>query len=253
MDITFDSPGSTSARTMASMLAETILQDIVTGALPPGSKLKIRELAERYQAGVIPLREAVSRLAMSGFVEAEDQRGFRVTPISRADLEDITAVRQRIESDALRDAIESGNLEWEGAVLAAFHLVNSLPTVIGDPPRMNPEWERAHDNFHATLLAGCRSKWLKHFAATLRTQSARYRHQSLRSQDAATRDIRKEHEDIVKAVLARDAHLACELLRRHFATTTQLVLEDEAQSASSRKAARTSGRSDSQNIGNVVP
>ncbi len=242
MDITLDNADTGASRTMASVLADAILQDIVTGALPPGSKLKIRELAERYQAGVIPLREAVSRLAMSGFVEAEDQRGFRVTQVSREDLEDVTSVRQCIESEALRDAIESGNLEWEGAVLSAFHQVNSLPTVIGDPPRMNPAWERAHDNFHTTLLAGCRSKWLKHFAATLRAQTARYRHMSLGSAHAGERNVAKEHEEIVKAVLARDADLACELLVQHFAVTTQLVLERAAESGAPRKSPAAAAR-----------
>lgn len=242
MDMTFDDAVTGGSRTMASVLADTILRDIVSGALAPGSKLKIRELADRYQAGVIPLREAVSRLAMSGFVEAEDQRGFRVTPVSRADLEDITSVRQCIESEALRDAIESGNLEWEASVLAAFHLVNSLPTVVDEPPRMNPDWERAHDHFHATLLAGCRSKWLKHFAATLRAQTTRYRHQSLRSQHADERDVGREHEEIVKAVLARDADRACELLRRHFAVTAQLVLEDTTPADSTPPAMRIASK-----------
>ncbi|WP_035525094.1 GntR family transcriptional regulator [Paraburkholderia sacchari] len=242
MDITLENADTGASRTMASVLADAILQDIVTGALPPGSKLKIRELADRYQAGVIPLREAVSRLAMSGFVEAEDQRGFRVTQVSREDLEDVTSVRQCIETKALRDAIESGNLEWEGAVLSAFHQVNSLPTVIGDPPRMNPAWERAHDNFHSTLLAGCRSKWLKHFAATLRTQTARYRHMSLRSEHAVERNVAREHEDIVKAVLARDADLACRLLSQHFATTTQLVLARTTESAAARKNTAAAAR-----------
>ncbi len=242
MDITLENADTGASRTMASVLADAILQDIVTGALPPGSKLKIRELADRYQAGVIPLREAVSRLAMSGFVEAEDQRGFRVTQVSREDLEDVTSVRQCIETEALRNAIESGNLEWEGAVLSAFHQVNSLPTVIGDPPRMNPAWERAHDNFHSMLLAGCRSKWLKHFAATLRTQTARYRHMSLRSEHAVERNVAREHEDIVKAVLARDADLACKLLSQHFATTTQLVLACATESAAPRKNTAAAAR-----------
>jgi GntR family carbon starvation induced transcriptional regulator len=241
VDDMFDMPGST-GRTMASVLAETILQDIVTGVLAPGSKLKIRELADRYQAGAIPLREAVSRLAMSGFVEAEDQRGFRVTKISRADLEDITAVRQRIECDALRDAIESGNLEWEGALLAAYHQVNSLPPIIGNPERVNPAWDLAHDKFHSTLLEGCRSKWLKRFAATLRIQTTRYRHQSIQAPHAASRNFAQEHEDIVKAVLARDADRACELLRQHFAATTELVLEDIASGNAAKSEGTTRGR-----------
>jgi GntR family carbon starvation induced transcriptional regulator len=236
VDDLYDTPGAAS-RSMASMLAEAILEDIVAGVLAPGSKLKIRELADRYQAGVIPVREAVSRLSMSGFVDAEDQRGFRVTNISRADLEDITAVRQRIECDAFRDAIESGNLEWEGAVLAAYHQINSLPVIIKDPDRVNPMWERAHDKFHATLLAGCRSKWLKHFAATLRVQTARYRHQSIRNPHATSRDVAREHEEIVRAVLARDADRACELLTKHIAATTELVLEDLAK----RKVEKSEG------------
>lgn len=227
MDETRDMRDTAGPRTMASALAQSILNDIVTGVLAPGSKLKMRELADRYQAGMIPLREAVSRLAMSGFVEAEDQRGFRVTQISKEDLEDITMVRQRIESDALRNAIESGNLEWEGAVLAAFHQVNGVPMLAPElPGRLNPLWERAHENFHTTLLAGCRSKWLKNFATTLRIQSARYRHQSIRSQRAPERDIGQEHERIVRAVLARDADLACALLSQHFAMTAELVLDD---------------------------
>lgn len=241
MDDRHDAPAVTGARTMASVLAERILNDIVTGVLAPGSKLKMRELAVSYDAGMIPLREALSRLAMSGFVEAEDQRGFRVTRISRADLEDITAVRQRIESDALRDAIESGNLEWEGAVLAAFHQVNSIPLFAPDDPgTMNPQWERAHEHFHTTLISGCRSRWLKHFAATLRIQTARYRHQSMRSVHGSSRDVAAEHENIVRAVLAHDADLACTLLCEHFAKTAQLVLEQNDQQPHAAQRSRRS-------------
>ncbi|MEC5405658.1 FCD domain-containing protein [Paraburkholderia sp. MPAMCS5] len=241
-----DIPAVAGSRTMASMLSERILSDIVTGELAPGSKLNMRELAARYGAGMIPLREALSRLATSGFVEAEDQRGFRVTRISKEDLEDIVAVRQRIESDALRDAIESRNLEWEGALLAALHQVNSIQTCApDDPQRMNPAWERAHEHFHTTLIAGCRSRWLKQFAATLRVQSARYRHQSIRSVHAPSRDVAREHENIVRAVLAHDADRACELLRDHFGTTARLVLgQDKPKKSGAARRKRGEERAD---------
>lgn len=82
------------------------------------------------------------------------------------------------------------------------------------------------------LIAGCRSKWLKHFAAMLRVQTARYRHRSIRSRHAPSRDIAKEHEEIVRAVLARDADRACALLSEHFAVTARLVLDDVDQGPS---------------------
>lgn len=222
-------PETEGPRTMASMLSESILDDIVTGALAPGSKLKMRELAERYNAGVVPLREAVSRLAMSGFVEAEDQRGFRVSQVSRVDLADIMCVRQKIETDALRDAIANGGLEWEANLVGALHRTSSTPMRTADQPdKMNPAWERAHDHFHATLLEGSPSKWLKHFAGTLRAQSARYRYQSLRSPESNQRDVNQEHADIVQAVLARDADRACALLSEHFAHTAALAMASTA-------------------------
>ena len=39
MDDMYDTPGATS-RSMASVLAETILEDIVAGMMSPGSKLR---------------------------------------------------------------------------------------------------------------------------------------------------------------------------------------------------------------------
>ncbi|WP_322060151.1 GntR family transcriptional regulator [Paraburkholderia sp. J63] len=222
-DIRLGNAGAGSPRTMASALADAILADIVTGALPPGSKLKIRGLADRYCAGVIPVREAVSRLATSGLVEAEDQRGFRVTQVSLQDLEDVTSARQRIESEALRRAIENTGLEWEGAVIAAWHQVNSLPVFVGEIPRMNPAWEQAHHTFHVTLLACCRSDWLRRFAATLQNHTARYWHLLLRDGHAGHSPLAQEHEDIVKAVLLRDADRACALLRDHLATPLRLM------------------------------
>ncbi|MFH1989950.1 MAG: GntR family transcriptional regulator [Pseudomonadota bacterium] len=212
-------------RTQASILTDSVRQDIIAGVFPPDSKLKLRELSERYGVGVIPLREALSRLAMSGFVDAEDQRGFRVAGVSEAELLDITQVRQRLEADALRDAIEHGDINWETELMSASHRLSRIPMMLTDPEVvLNPEWERAHDAFHAALLSGSTSNWQLKLAALLREQTARYRQLSLRAEKSYVRDVTQEHLRIVDAALARDADKACELLKEHFATTTRLAL-----------------------------
>ena len=76
--------------------------DILRGALAPGARLGIAETAARYGVGATPLREALSRLAARGLVDAIGQRGFRVKPISRDDLADIVRIRTVIEREALR-------------------------------------------------------------------------------------------------------------------------------------------------------
>ena len=58
------------------------------------------------------MREALSRLVADGLVQASDQRGFRVSPVSPADLADVTQTRIDIEGLALRRSIERGDQAW---------------------------------------------------------------------------------------------------------------------------------------------
>ncbi|MDX6008653.1 FCD domain-containing protein [Cupriavidus necator] len=230
-------------RTWASVLEQSVREDIINGKLPAGSKLRLKELAERYQAGVIPLREALSRLCTTGFVLAIDQKGFRVAPLSADELLDITRVRQQIDTSALRDAIEAGDIGWEAEVVAAHHRLTRIPMVLrGKDGSLNPEWEEAHAAFHEVLVSGCRSAWLRRFSIVLRDQTARYRFLSLAVPKAArTRDVAAEHEAIVNAIVARNAREACRLLGGHFQATTDLVLkyleQQKTKPATARKPA----------------
>jgi DNA-binding GntR family transcriptional regulator len=53
-------------------------QDILSGKLKPGTRLRFAEIAKDYEAGVSTLREALSRLTSDRLVIAEGQRGFGV-------------------------------------------------------------------------------------------------------------------------------------------------------------------------------
>lgn len=201
-----------------------IRQDLINGVFPAGAKLRIRELAERYDVGTIPLREALSRLCNTGFIDAVDQKGFRVSDMSEDELLDITQTRQKLECLALREAIALCDGEWEGRVLAAYHQLKRLPLHLdGTGKNINPEWERAHDAFHETLISGCPSAWLKRFCATMREQTARYRALSAGIGHAEQRDVDAEHAAVVNAIVERDADAACRMLSSHFSATTKLV------------------------------
>jgi DNA-binding GntR family transcriptional regulator len=215
-------------RTLASRLTDQIKRDIVRGELPPHSKLKLVDLSRRYAAGVIPLREALSRLVRSGFVTAEDQRGFRVTGTSPAELMDITRVRTLIECEALRDSITRADLAWETQVTAALGRLRALRMTPrdADRPYLAGDWELAHEAFHHALLANCGSPLLLRHSHLLREQAARYRHLSVRG--GQPRDVAREHAEIARAALRRDAELACRLLAGHIASTAAAVLRDAA-------------------------
>lgn len=220
-------PGSgEGSPTMASALTEAIRTDIIRGWLKPGQRLKIQELAERYEAGTIPVREALSRLATSGFVEAKDQRGFFVCTVSAEELSDLHRVRLLVEPVALRDSIENGDGAWEERVLSAHHRMSRLIIYIAQPGgELNPEWEAAHDDFHRQLLSACTSPWLLRFADTLRAQTARYRHITVASSRTPKRDVPSEHKAILDAALERRTDVAVALITEHLNLTTNIALE----------------------------
>jgi GntR family carbon starvation induced transcriptional regulator len=212
-------------KAMASQLEALIQRDIIDGALAPGSKLRLRELAERYSAGVTPLREALSRLCSTGFVVAIDQKGFRVSEVAKEQLEDILQTRIDIELLALTRAMRLRDPVWEGDLLAKHHQLRGLTMIEpGNPLKISTAWDQAHRAFHQALVEGCGSPWLIRFSEALRDQSARYRYLSVGAPEAGERDVAGEHAAIVDAVLSRDVELACDLLKQHYRRTRDLVV-----------------------------
>jgi len=212
-------------QTVTTLVVERLRADILGVQFRPGEKLRFRELRARYGVGISPLREALTRLAADGFVVLEDQRGFRVAPVSRADLEDVTRLRQQLETTALRLAIAKGDEEWEVEVMAAFHRLSKLPEhILGDQRIMNEQWARRHEEFHLALLSACGSPRLLQFRKMLFDQSERYRRLSKVYSDRP-RDVLGEHRAITDATLARDADRACALLAEHLGRTAAMVLD----------------------------
>jgi len=204
---------------------EALRADLLACRIAPGSRLKIQDLCAQHAVSLGAIREALSRLTSEGLVVAEPQRGFRVAPISRADLEDLTMVRIEVESLCLTRAIAVGTVDWESRLVAAFHRLSRTPErVASDPARSADEWAEAHAGFHAALVDGADSPWLLRLQAQLYAQSERYRRLSI-PLGASDRDVDGEHRAIMDAVLARNAERALGLMRRHISATTSILLQ----------------------------
>ena len=202
-----------------------VREDLLACRLPPGQRLNIKEMAATMSVSLGAVREALSRLAAEGFVAIEPQRGFRAAPISAADLRDLTRTRITIESMCLSRAIEVGDVNWEARIVAAYHRVIRTPQrAQGDPQRLNDDHAGAHQELHLALVAACDSPWLLRLREMLQAQSERYRYLAI-PLSRQVRDLNREHDEIVKAVLARETARANELLARHFEATSNSLLE----------------------------
>ena len=200
---------------------DRIRGDILASRLPPGRKLKISELCATLGFGLGAVREALSRLTSEGLVESERNKGFRVTAITRAELEDLTRVRIMIEGECLRGAIKAGDLAWETGIVSARFELSRTP--MRQEGRLGDGWSAAHARFHDALVAACPSPWLLRIRALLYAQSERYRSASV-PLDRHARDVEAEHRAIAEAAIARDAGAACAAMRAHVEGTTAILL-----------------------------
>jgi DNA-binding GntR family transcriptional regulator len=211
----FDVQGGGGPRTLTSAVLERLRADILSTKLVPGQKLHIAGLAKQFSVSLAAVREALSRLVADGLVQASDQRGFRVSPVSPADLEDVTRTR-----------IERGDQAWLASVEQAFVALSAVPYRHPDDPQTHNEvWIVRHRIFHRALVNACGSQWLLGFRDILHEQSERYRRLSVRRETGRVRDVEAEHAAIVHAVLRRDADAAVAALTQHFLTTTMHLVE----------------------------
>lgn len=88
----------------ADAVKDQIRDEIVSGALPFGARLRIDELAGRYGASHMPIREALRSLAGEGLVVAEANKGARVVNIDRRHVGHLFSVRIALEVTLAREA-----------------------------------------------------------------------------------------------------------------------------------------------------
>jgi DNA-binding GntR family transcriptional regulator len=209
------------AETISGRIFDRLREDLLSGRFQAGKKLAISSLQTTYQVGLSPLREALNRLAATGLLEQENQRGFRVPSLSRTELDDIVQLRIELEGMAISRALQHGDAEWESELLAAGHRLKLASQA--DTPLQ--QWEQLHSRFHAALLSSCRSAWMVRFIHQLHEQFDRYRRKSPRN--PGIRDIlNTQHEQLVELALARNEADTRELLRAH------ILLSYEAAQAS---------------------
>jgi DNA-binding GntR family transcriptional regulator len=215
-------------RTRNEAIFSQIREDILSGELAPGSRLRFAEMCSRYNTSVGVVREALTRIAEQGLARSEPQLGFSVVPVSVRDLRELTDLRCDIEGLTLRYAVLGGDLAWEGNIVAAHHRLTRTPARSADGSgRLSNEWSIAHNQFHNALLDGCPNRRLKSIALSLRDSAEVYRRAAQRRPvaQADQRDVAAEHRELLEAAVNRDAEAAVGALQRHIRATTTYLIE----------------------------
>ena len=201
-----------------------MLEDIRSGYLRPGEKLKIRALVEQYGISTGACREVLIRLTCERFVESHAMSGFRVRPLSAHEFSTAVEMRDELEVGALEDSLSTGDAAWEEGLVVAFH---RLARASSNSQKGKDDRETAHRAFHSALVAGSLSMWKRSTVQLLCLHIERYRrivNPSRLLSKHYIKEVDEEHEQLMRLALARDIKNTVELLRNHRARSLEDIV-----------------------------
>ncbi len=199
--------------TVGESIYRQIRADIIFGRLPPSQKLRLDRLKETYGIGVSTLREILSKLSSEGHVVAEEQRGFRVSPVSVSDLKELAALRLLVECPAMEESFVAGDIDWEGRVAAAHHKLALVEaTMMQGEAGSAEDWKKYDWEFHQALISACGSNALMGTCASIYDRYLRYLMIALSFRGEITAG---EHRMLFDCALRRDFLTAKTVLNKH--------------------------------------
>lgn len=202
------------------------------GELKPGSRIVNRTLAEQIGVSVIPVREAISRLASEGLIDQVPGAGAFVRDIGRVDLENLYVLRDALESCAAAEAakhITSEQLEEFEYIVARFRTISDKiakqSNQHGTKAQMR-QWIDDEQAFHELLFEASRNPLLAKVAQDNRAIYAVFQVQrndpSLLTADVAAKTVQSKAE-LIEALRERNHESARKLMSEQIQRGRQTV------------------------------
>ncbi|HEX3031441.1 MAG TPA: GntR family transcriptional regulator [Bacillota bacterium] len=204
---------------LREIVFETLREAIINGDLEPGERMMEIQLADEMGVSRTPVREAIRKLELEGFVVMIPRKGAYVAGISIKDIADVFEIRAALEGLAAglaadritEDEIEA--LERCLVKVAECAESNNLDMLIS-----------ADTDFHELLYKASRNDRLVQIVSNLREQIQRFRTTSL-AQPGRMKVALEEHKQIVEAICSRNVELASKLAREHIENAENSMLE----------------------------
>ena len=207
----------------------TLLSEIQTGVLPPGTVLGEVEQSARLGVSRTPLRAALARLTADGLVTQASPRVTVVTAVDGDDIRSLFIVRRALEETAARLAAASPR--------AADFAVTSFDAARLDGEAARDAYYRLIAEFDAALDAAAANDYLTAALRSVRTHLVRVRRLARYQPERLAASV-SEHRLIAAAIAAGDGDLAAHATHVHLHNALTSILEslDDAAPLPDRKA-----------------
>jgi DNA-binding GntR family transcriptional regulator len=203
---------------LQDFVSRRLVRAILSGELPPGTRLSPARLAEELGVSHIPVREALAALEAVGHVQRIPRVGFFVAELSTDDIEDIYHWRQVLEDEAHRLAIP----KLDDDDLAHMRKINE--EMLKVVKERSDRFLGLNRVFHFVPFERAGSQHLLRFLTHLWDASARYQNAMAYVKVPKTL-LQDHHNGLMEAFEARDVDLVNEWMTKHRQVTLEAIRE----------------------------
>ncbi len=198
---------------------EELRRLILTGRIPPGTRLVESAIATEMGVSRTPVREALHNLDLEDLIHSIPRVGYFVSDMSDYDIEDLFATREAIEQLATKWAIEKltdeelerleENLQKTDRLLANGHLKKMIDL---------------DTEFHEVICKASRSRRLYQISQILREHMLKFRMTCLHIPEIAKK-ARDGHFEILAAIKSKNLGRVEHSIRNHMDETKKDILD----------------------------
>jgi DNA-binding GntR family transcriptional regulator len=204
---------------LADLVYDRILDDILSGALPSGVTLNIADVAKALEVSPSPAREAVLRLSAEGLVTNPTNRRATIISFTEREVAELFQVREFLETGAARLAAPL----MDGRTLTGIRqAVEDCAALYGDSTQKKATLD-LDNKFH--LLVAEASHNLTLVGEIVRVSRRVRVMQWLRLDAATLKTAYAEHLAVVVALERRDGEAAAAAMAAHIRAAGKLLIE----------------------------
>lgn len=199
-------------RNLAEQLVDVVRDRILTGVVAPDRPIRQDALASELGVSKIPLREALARLEQEGLIVSQANRGFTVRPLSAAEVEEVYALRLKLEPEMAALAARYASPAEQAR---ACEFLDRIDAKTDSPSEGVGAFNRG---FHLALLRPANQPVTLTILERLHVLSERYVRKHLEPLGRDERAI-EEHRALLHAWMARDERTIAALTVVHIGKT----------------------------------
>lgn len=197
-------------KTITEQVYQAIYDDIMTGALPQGTRLTLKDLQAKLLVSSSPIREALTRLLSDGLIDYQPNIGMSVRTYTDKEINDIFYLMTAFDLMALELAM---SVDCIDTLISELNInIEKSESSIGIVS--TTEWNSISDEFHNiiwkysdnTFLNDAASKARMHITIFTTKHSEKHIYRQ---------EILDDHKAILEAIIDGDKQEALKLMETH--------------------------------------